>query len=71
MGFFSKSQPEPVRSAQVKRVAKALDARHDAAVCDEGPSGRREYKRAEATLDAAMRNATEAEIKAAYRAMRR
>jgi hypothetical protein len=71
-GLFSKSQPasEPVRDAQVQRVAAALDAQHEAAICDEGPSGHREYRQAEAVVDAAMRNATAAEIQAAHKAMR-
>jgi hypothetical protein len=72
MGWFSKQAhtPEPVRDAQVQRVATALDAQHEAAICDEGPSGHREYKQAEAVLASAMRNATEAEIRAAHKAMR-
>jgi hypothetical protein len=72
MRWFSKQAPapEPVRANQVQRVAAALDAQHEAAICDEGPSGHREYKQAEAVVDAAMRNATPAEIQAAYKATR-
>ena len=64
------SEPEPVRPDQVARLAPLVESLHDAMLCDEGPEGEADYRRAEAMFEAARRNSTSAEVEAAYRANR-
>ncbi len=59
------SNDEPVRQDQVKRLSNRMTEENDATLFD--VDGCRDYPRAKAALDAAMRNSTDAEIRAAYR----
>lgn len=69
-------QPDPVRPDQVRRLAKAIWDKDTAGPADEAAhqsSGRpaRWQARADAVLDATMRNSTDAEIRAAQQAVER
>lgn len=65
MGLFrKKAEPsEPVRADQVGRLDAAFSARDDAVLFD--APGNRDYARAEARLDAVLRNSSQAEVRAA------
>jgi hypothetical protein len=72
MSWLRKPVPPPgppVRADQVRRIVAALRAEDDAILFDEGPSGHCDFQRARAVLGAVCRNATDAEIQAAYRAV--
>lgn len=62
MGLFRK-KAEPVRADQVNRLDAAFTARDDAVLFD--VPGNKDYARAEARLDAVLRNSTPAEVRAA------
>ncbi|SDP87982.1 hypothetical protein SAMN04487905_111155 [Actinopolyspora xinjiangensis] len=71
MGLFNKkSQPgtsEPVRDTQVRRLVAAMEEDYDAAMCIDRPNGEQLFRQAEAALNAAKRNSSNAEIQEARR----